>query len=427
MTTRFNIPPYPQLMKSITTFLTVLVLSSLIYGCAMIRPSSTGQTVLQSAGRAGARESYWPRDDAAASVNTQAVAVLVFPSVIKAGFLYGGQTGNGILFRNGVPSGCFNTSAISYGLQAGIQDYGYALFFMNEHALSYLNKSGGFELGAGPSVVVADEGLRRTIPRPPSPRMCMPSFSIKRASWRGWASRARRLPVYRHSSTRFMKSSRGPHFPWRRCWALALVAFLPGCVLLDLRKSGQEQQRHGAVALQVAGRTAGVPAYAIALNSGKVVASQSVPADGIAAFLLSIGKTYDIAVFSDRNRNRRFDTGEPSAWHEEPPRGALGRRMPWCGDPGHPAACESRSAARLVSAYRKRKGAGLDGRPSRRGRKPERSTLFREERLPRILAALRISDATRLGHLFSSALRSGKDSGAFRTTASTARRRTGNR
>jgi lipid-binding SYLF domain-containing protein len=46
-------------------------------------------------------------------------------------------------------------------LQAGIQDYGYALFFMNEHALAYLNKSGGFELGAGPSVVVADEGFAK--------------------------------------------------------------------------------------------------------------------------------------------------------------------------------------------------------------------------------------------------------------------------
>jgi len=147
-------------MKSITTFLTVLVLSSLIYGCAMIRPSGTGQAALQAQAEQ-ALGNLLAQNDAAASVNNQAVAVLVFPSVIKAGFLYGGQTGNGVLFRNGVPSGCFNTTAISYGLQAGIQDYGYALFFMNEQALAYLNKSGGLELGAGPSVVVADEGFAK--------------------------------------------------------------------------------------------------------------------------------------------------------------------------------------------------------------------------------------------------------------------------
>jgi lipid-binding SYLF domain-containing protein len=147
-------------MKSITTFLTVLILSSLIYGCAMIQPGGGNQSAL----RAQAEQALGhllAQNDAAAAVNTQAVAVLVFPSVIKGGFLYGGQTGNGVLFRNGVASGCYNTSAISYGLQAGIQDYGYALFFMNERSLAYLDKSDGFELGVGPSVVVAGDGFAK--------------------------------------------------------------------------------------------------------------------------------------------------------------------------------------------------------------------------------------------------------------------------
>jgi lipid-binding SYLF domain-containing protein len=81
--------------------------------------------------------------------------------VIKGGFLYGGQTGNGVLFQGGV-TGFYNTSAVSYGLQAGLQNYGYALFFMNQGALSYLNKSAGLELGVGPSVVVADAGFAKS-------------------------------------------------------------------------------------------------------------------------------------------------------------------------------------------------------------------------------------------------------------------------
>ena len=50
----------------------------------------------------------------------------------------------------------------SVGLQAGAQKYGYALFFLSEETLKYLDKSEGFEVGVGPSVVVADEGFAKS-------------------------------------------------------------------------------------------------------------------------------------------------------------------------------------------------------------------------------------------------------------------------
>jgi lipid-binding SYLF domain-containing protein len=92
-------------------------------------------------------------------VGEKAIAVLVFPTVYKAGFIGGAQTGNGVLFRDGKVAGYYNTSAVSYGLQAGIQKFSYALFFLDEKSLHYLNKSGGFELGGAPSLVVAKEGF----------------------------------------------------------------------------------------------------------------------------------------------------------------------------------------------------------------------------------------------------------------------------
>ncbi len=52
---------------------------------------------------------------------------------------------------------------VSYGLQAGVQVFGYALFFMNDGALEYLDSSGGFELGVGPSIVVVDAGMGKSI------------------------------------------------------------------------------------------------------------------------------------------------------------------------------------------------------------------------------------------------------------------------
>ena len=95
----------------------------------------------------------------AAEIGEKSVAVLVFPDVYKAGFMVGAQTGNGVLFRHGAVAGYYNTTAASYGFQAGIQKFSYALFFRDEKSLRYLNKSGGFELGGAPSLVVVDEGI----------------------------------------------------------------------------------------------------------------------------------------------------------------------------------------------------------------------------------------------------------------------------
>jgi lipid-binding SYLF domain-containing protein len=55
-----------------------------------------------------------------------------------------------------------NSAAASYGLQAGVQWFGYALFFTNAQALKYLDSSQGFEIGLGrPSVVVVDQGMAK--------------------------------------------------------------------------------------------------------------------------------------------------------------------------------------------------------------------------------------------------------------------------
>ncbi|MGH7023653.1 MAG: YSC84-related protein [Caulobacteraceae bacterium] len=87
-----------------------------------------------------------------------AVGVLVFPSVLKAGFVFGGETGNGVLYIHGRPEGFYNLSGGSWGLQIGGQDFSYALFFMTPSSLHYLRQSGGFSAGTGPSIVVINQG-----------------------------------------------------------------------------------------------------------------------------------------------------------------------------------------------------------------------------------------------------------------------------
>ena len=58
----------------------------------------------------------------------------------------------------------YNTVSGSYGLQLGAQKYGYAMFFMTKDSINYLkDNSDGWEVGVGPSVVVVDKGLAKTL------------------------------------------------------------------------------------------------------------------------------------------------------------------------------------------------------------------------------------------------------------------------
>jgi lipid-binding SYLF domain-containing protein len=100
---------------------------------------------------------------AAKDLSTRATAILVFPRITKAGFLFGGAYGEGVLRKDGVDVANYNSVAASYGLQAGVQSFGYALFFMNDQALSYLDNSAGWEIGSGPSVVVVDKGAAKKL------------------------------------------------------------------------------------------------------------------------------------------------------------------------------------------------------------------------------------------------------------------------
>ncbi|HEY2178488.1 MAG TPA: lipid-binding SYLF domain-containing protein [Caulobacteraceae bacterium] len=88
----------------------------------------------------------------------RARAVLVFPSVLKAGFIVGGEGGDGVLLVGGRPQGFYNLSGGSWGLQIGGQNFSYALFFMTASSLNYLEESGGFSAGTGPSIVVINQG-----------------------------------------------------------------------------------------------------------------------------------------------------------------------------------------------------------------------------------------------------------------------------
>jgi lipid-binding SYLF domain-containing protein len=112
---------------------------------------------------AAALKSLYDKTPAAKALGAKAKGILVFPRIVKAGFIVGGQGGEGALLRNGKPVGYFGTGGMSIGFQAGAQSFGYALFFMSDAALNHVNSTDGWEIGVGPSVVIVDAGMARAL------------------------------------------------------------------------------------------------------------------------------------------------------------------------------------------------------------------------------------------------------------------------
>jgi lipid-binding SYLF domain-containing protein len=109
-----------------------------------------------------ALNSLYAKNPGAKAIGQNAVGILVFPSIVKAGVGIGGQYGEGVLFRGGKASAYYNTAGVAGGLQIGAQTYGYAMFFLSAETIKALDTAEGFEVGVGPSVVVADEGFAKS-------------------------------------------------------------------------------------------------------------------------------------------------------------------------------------------------------------------------------------------------------------------------
>jgi lipid-binding SYLF domain-containing protein len=146
-------------------WLSLLLISVLaLTGCA-----STGGRLANSAADItrdsnAALQDLYASNPEARHLARHAKGILVFPGIVKAGFLVGAQYGTGgALFKNGRTAGYYNIISGSYGLQAGVQSFSYALFFMDNASLNYLNRSEGWEIGVGPSIVVVDKGVAKSL------------------------------------------------------------------------------------------------------------------------------------------------------------------------------------------------------------------------------------------------------------------------
>ncbi len=151
-------------MKNVFTTFVFLLISALFSACAGTGSpgiSDSSQKKLTEEARASLHSLYASVPETQ-ELRERSVAILVFPDILKAGLLVGGSGGKGVLFSpSGQVLGYYRAISLSYGLQLGAQSYSEALFLTKPDALAYLDDSAGWSIGAGPSVVVVDEGMAK--------------------------------------------------------------------------------------------------------------------------------------------------------------------------------------------------------------------------------------------------------------------------
>ncbi len=99
----------------------------------------------------------------AAQMSRKAKAVLIFPNIVKAGLVFGGAYGQGVLKQNSKVSSYYNSVTASFGWQAGAESYGYVVFLMTKNAVQYIRDTQGWEIGIGPSVVIVNDGIAKNL------------------------------------------------------------------------------------------------------------------------------------------------------------------------------------------------------------------------------------------------------------------------
>jgi lipid-binding SYLF domain-containing protein len=94
---------------------------------------------------------------------SKARGVLVFPSVIQAGLIVGGQYGEGSLRVGGTTVGYYSTASGSFGLQAGAQSKAIIFLFMTQDSLDKFRNADGWSVGGDASVALVKVGANGAI------------------------------------------------------------------------------------------------------------------------------------------------------------------------------------------------------------------------------------------------------------------------
>ncbi len=166
---RFGIPREGKVMRFVSSNTPRLLALCLLVGLSLgAMPAAAQERPALDRDVHAAIKLLLDTSPAAKRLAPSAKGALVFPNIVKAGFLVGIQYGNGALVRRKKAGGYYiasyyNLSSASYGLQAGVQSFGYVMALMTDAAVENVETGHGWELGVGPSIVIVDAGLAKTL------------------------------------------------------------------------------------------------------------------------------------------------------------------------------------------------------------------------------------------------------------------------
>jgi len=131
-----------------------------VVGVAMLVGSWTADTAVAATAQEidvsvnVAMEKFQKDVSGSAQFLASAKGVLVLPRVLKAGFGFGGEYGEGALRIGGKTVDYYNTISASFGFQIGAQAKTIVLVFLDEDALKKFRATEGWKVGVDGSVAV---------------------------------------------------------------------------------------------------------------------------------------------------------------------------------------------------------------------------------------------------------------------------------
>lgn len=145
---------YPLLLRTMCA----LMIVSLISVCHTAPMAEAASAIEIDAKANAALEQFLNEVPAGKELMDKAAGMLIFPSIVKAGAIIGGEYGEGALRIDGYTVEYYSTTSGSIGIQVGVQSKSIVILFMTKYALDNFRSSKGWEVGVDGSVAIVTIG-----------------------------------------------------------------------------------------------------------------------------------------------------------------------------------------------------------------------------------------------------------------------------
>ncbi len=154
----------PTRMTQMTTTRRIALAAPLaVLAGAQAAHAEPGRAPKLAADSKAALDRLYSTNTKARELGQKALAILVFPRIVKAGLVVGGQGGGRRALRERPGRRVLQHLRRLLRPAGGAQAFSYALFFITQSSLDYLKKSEGWSIGSGPSVVIVDSGAAKSM------------------------------------------------------------------------------------------------------------------------------------------------------------------------------------------------------------------------------------------------------------------------